>query len=208
MSFPVWRELKQNCSVLLLRLNALTMSFPVWRELKPRTRVPSKGDVRRLTMSFPVWRELKHITHDREMRHYRCTYNVLSRLKGIETSWPHWFLFSYPITYNVLSRLKGIETFTGSESLVFVDQLLTMSFPVWRELKRLPPPSLFLPHPLTMSFPVWRELKLGVLIPKIFHSKKKTPIPSASCLPPKCWKPFNQKYIKPNMQLKKAMKNL
>ena len=87
-----------------------------------------------LTMSFPVWREWKPI-HISPRMMSDDAYNVLSRLKGIETQHPRWrprvaslslqcpFPFEgngnilmIPTTdnfsgaYNVLSRLKGMET--------------------------------------------------------------------------------------------------
>ena len=162
-------------------------------------------------MSFPVWRELKLSQNDSRICWCSKSYNVLSRLKGIET--PTWgassgagpidlqcpFPFEgnwnvanrvmssrqsvilqcpFPfegnwnkrsrstkvvrasVAYNVLSRLKGIETaFLRACAHLLPSLLLTMSFPVWRELK---PSSQICSNTfasLTMSFPVWRELK-------------------------------------------------
>ena len=87
-------------------------------------------------MSFPVWREWKHKWQLRPNEEFPEAYNVLSRLKGMETSrimttttvfciilqcpFPfegngnikcieHAFL-NRVAPYNVLSRLKGMET--------------------------------------------------------------------------------------------------
>ena len=136
MSFPVWRELKLRFvrvpqrSLLIQRL---TMSFPVWRELKhlPDFRY-DEGLV--LTMSFPVWRELKLCRSVGLSRGCMMSYNVLSRLKGIETQ-PWHLQLRFSVSYNVLSRLKGIETSLSSWRELHWKLYLTMSFPVWRELK-------------------------------------------------------------------------
>ena len=144
MSFPVWRELKpkprpkcQQGLVPLASYNVLSRlkgietnvnaTSPQTRTVNLQCPFPFEGnwnplapigcDHLGLTMSFPVWRELK-----RNLSNLACsagflTYNVLSRLKGIET------LQCRPLrcvgdTYNVLSRLKGIETnavFAGDE---------------------------------------------------------------------------------------------
>ena len=56
------------------------------------------------------------------------SYNVLSRLKGIETDSNTARTNNRKAAYNVLSRLKGIET--PSRALTLSLQRLTMSFPV------------------------------------------------------------------------------
>ena len=118
--------------------------------------------VQHLTMSFPVWRELK-LEGGGPLR--RCcsnpqkTYNVLSRLKGIETFPPKSDFQAIRLSYNVLSRLKGIETPRHWWPQAF-SHFLTMSFPVWRELKQDDATAQAQTvAQLTMSFPVWRELK-------------------------------------------------
>ena len=114
------------------------MSFPVWRELKRLPLNDSCRQKQKLTMSFPVWRELKLF----------------------------WVACCSPLSrnpYNVLSRLKGIETLTISWFDGRNNIHLTMSFPVWRESKRFFSRNLkFGLTFLTMSFPVWRESKHGL----------------------------------------------
>ena len=189
MSFPVWRELKlcldvHSCSVWI---RYLTMSFPVWRELKRTLQDGRNVDLvtGNLQCPFPFegnWNWNPQIS-SRTLSPLQCPF-------PFEGNWnPVARVISRVIiimAYNVLSRLKGIETFL-LRFIVYLLYRLTMSFPVWRELKHIIALRhqvfglhLQCPFPfegnwnsgvadgkcpfkrLTMSFPVWRELKLSL----------------------------------------------
>ena len=188
MSFPVWRELKLSGSILSSSIHPLQCPFPFegnWNIDRP---LPRTCEWKWLTMSFPVWRELK-LAHTLFSSRYLCT--LLQCPFPFEGNWNtcyHHHILNLDSSYNVLSRLKGIET-QITRIVCVLRFLLTMSFPVWRELKP-PPIARFLPRSrwaynvlsrlkgietfetsrasvaasasLTMSFPVWRELKRAV----------------------------------------------
>ena len=101
-----------------------------------RSHGPTGLKMGSLTMSFPVWRELKLSCSSIVPSPFISAYNVLSRLKGIETRpmqgtwWSlEWFLqcpFPFEGNWNLMSYENG--------AWISV-RVLTMSFPVWRELK-------------------------------------------------------------------------
>ena len=181
MSFPVWRELKRKSHHdipltpwsynVLSRLKGIETPVPPswgWGDEAYNVLSRLKGietwmlitAVLTIDLTYNVLSRLKGIETHELLRFPQLytTYNVLSRLKGIETLIPVRGKFRFG-SYNVLSRLKGIETGDTLLHSLFANQL-TMSFPVWREWKRIPL-SLIMRvfYKLTMSFPVWRELK-------------------------------------------------
>ena len=137
MSFPVWRELKQSeTRDAVERFPSLQCPFPFegnWNSIPMQDRVQT----RLLTMSFPVWRELKHSP---------VWANNLLSLVYLQCPFPfegNWNNFPWSTVWPDIIRL-------------------TMSFPVWRELKLYRLARVCWEALLTMSFPVWRELKLSI----------------------------------------------
>ena len=170
MSFPVWRELKLEtraglrnrsnrhlqcpfpfegnwnhfaiCAAVEDGKGVLQCPFPFEGNWNQAHLLPKRCWWKRLTMSFPVWRELKQ--------------------------WCDCRLWQFLLSYNVLSRLKGIETGMISGP-VRCSQWLTMSFPVWRELKPLMYPWwISSPRILQCPFPFegnWNDFFLLQLFP-------------------------------------------
>ena len=163
----------------------LAMSFPVWRELKPIIPFIILISPYPLAMSFPVWRELKLNYLLPPLITLLATCNVLSRLKGIETSFGTfitWYIkrLQCPFPFegnwncnrarvsvyfcascNVLSRLKGIETDKGQQRNDRTNRFLQCPFPFegnWNHAHPSEKDSIRSKQ-LAMSFPVWRELK-------------------------------------------------
>ena len=135
MSFPVWRELKHFCSAI--RSCSLSSPYNVLSRLKGIETSSSSscclswGFILQCPFPFEGNWNKNFLT---EWTKITLTYNVLSRLKGIETAIGS-ATSGDPLSYNVLSRLKGIETLTLGDFWCFLGLRLTMSFPVWRELK-------------------------------------------------------------------------
>ena len=162
-TFPFEGNWNDDVSNFVTRLSTLSMHFPVWRELKPKVRVyrrlrPAKRS--ELSMHFPVWRELKRRLHTAPTLHISLSmhFPVWRELKLIIPV--AYRIFDDKVTFDALSRLKGIETRCSTVNNLRCS-LLSMHFPVWRELKRKNVgyslscrTSL-----LSMHFPVWRELK-------------------------------------------------
>ena len=163
MSFPVWRELKQKCSKREPENH--------WKNLQ--CPFPFEGNWN------PFWVRCVDLFAD-------LAYNVLSRLKGIETCHRRIIYISLHIILQCPFPFEGNWNNAVPVCVASCRFMLTMSFPVWRELKhhsldelngmyeRLQCPFPFEGNwnessleevwigfsTLTMSFPVWRELKL------------------------------------------------
>ena len=113
--FPVWRELKRiwNGEVKwgwawnpLSRLEGIETRFVLWSVFTGLSP---------LEIRFPVWRELKLFFPCLGVRYLlelsRITWNPLSRLEGIETTFQDSVSKIIPVlSWNPLSRLEGIET--------------------------------------------------------------------------------------------------
>ena len=136
----------------------LWICFPVWRELK-RVRMNFDTNIlQTFGYAFPFEGNWNFTDTFKARGHlvfgyafpFEGNWNFFSRQRSCAES-------SALSTLDMLSRLKGIETSHTPGNIN--SRRLWICFPVWRELKRYVGCAKQWHNPLWICFPVWRELK-------------------------------------------------